>query len=79
MSLGFHVLSFYIFFCIFKLSDMQSSAYAFFLAALIHKPSNLKRFGINEKDRGSMRTALSHISCILKGLGISLIQRETFP
>ena len=66
------------YFCIFKLSGTQPSANGFLLTALIHKPSDLKRFGINDKHCGSIHTASSHISCVLRYLGTSLIHRGTF-
>ena len=78
MLLGFHALPRDIFFCVFKLSGAQSSVYAFFLAALMHKPSVLRRFATNVKECGSIQTASSHISCVLTRLGISLTQRGTF-
>ena len=78
MLLGFHVLPRYIFFCVFRRSGTQSSVYAFFLTALIHRPSVLIRSGTNAKERGSTHTASSHISAVLRRLGISLIQRGTF-
>ena len=66
------------YFCTFKLSGTQPSANGFLLIALIHKPSDLKWFGINDKHCGSIYTASSHISCVLRCLGTSLIQRGTF-
>ena len=63
-------------FWVFRLT--QSGVYAFFLTALIHRPSVLRRSGTNAKESGSIHTASSHISCVLRRLGISLIQCGTF-
>ena len=78
MLLGFHVLPRYIFFYVFRRSGTQSSAYPFFLTALIHRPSVLIQSGTNAKERGSAHTVSSHISAVLRRLGISLIQRGIF-
>ena len=65
-------------FGVFKSSGTQSNAYRSLLAALMNKPSVLKWLGTNAKECGSIHTASSYISCVLRCPGISLIHRGTF-